>query len=454
MFSRGDTIAAPATPTGRSAIAIVRVSGPDAHRLARELLQRREPLEPRHATLGTIHITRAGERSALDEAVVTFFPAPRSFTTEDLVEIAVHGSPVLVDAVLRELVARGARLAERGEFTFRAFLNGRIDLTRAEAIADLVDAKTPDQARAAFDQVDGSLAGPIRALDEQLLDLTARLEASLDFAEEGYHFIDPADAQSTVLSLKGQVDALLTHAAVGRRMREGVRVTIAGPTNAGKSSIFNALVGYDRVLVSDTPGTTRDIVSEAIDLNGIPVVLADTAGLRDEGDLLEREGMRRAESMSSRSDVVLVVLDGSIEPPPGALDRVNALDSSQRVIAVSKSDLEQRWCPDTFGLSPAIRTSAHTGAGIAALRAAILNAIVAEDRSEETPLVSNARHIDLLTRASAALARASTLAGDRAPEEVLLLELTTARAAVEEVSGVRTPDDVLAHIFERFCIGK
>jgi len=454
MFSTGDTIAAPATPTGRSAIAVVRVSGPDAHRLARELLERTEPLEPRHATLGTLHVTRAGERAALDEAVVTFFPAPRSFTTEDLVELAVHGSPVLVEALLRELVVRGARLAERGEFTFRAFLNGRIDLTRAEAIADLVDAKTPDQARAAFDQVDGSLAGPIRVLDEQLLDLTARLEASLDFADEGYHFINPGDAQSTVRALKEQVDLLLAHAGAGRRVREGARVTIAGPTNAGKSSIFNRLVGYDRALVSETPGTTRDIVSESIDLNGIPVVLADTAGLREEGDPLEREGMRRAESMSSRSDVVLVVLDGSILPPQAVLDRVNALDSSQRVIVLSKCDLEQSWRPETVGLSPAIRTSARTGDGIAELRAAILRAIVAEDRSEETPLVSNARHIDLLARASAALGRACALAGDRAPEEVLLVELTTARAAVEEVSGARTPDDVLTHIFERFCIGK
>ena len=283
MFSTGDTIAAPATPTGRSAIAIVRVSGPDAQRLALALLARSEPLEPRRATIGTVHVTRHGERIAIDEAVVTFFPAPRSFTTEDLVEIAVHGSPVLVEGVLLELVTRGARLAERGEFTFRAFLNGRIDLTRAEAIADLVEARTPDQARAAFDQVDGSLAGPIRQLDEQLLDLTARLEASLDFADEGYHFIDPSEAQSIVSQLKERVDALLANASAGRRIREGARVTIAGPTNAGKSSLFNALVGYDRAMVSETPGTTRDVVSESIDLNGVPVLLADTAGLRDAG---------------------------------------------------------------------------------------------------------------------------------------------------------------------------
>ena len=454
MFSTGDTIAAPATPPGRSAIAVVRVSGPDAHRLARELLARSEPLEPRHATIGTVHVTRHGERVALDEAVVTFFPAPRSFTTEDLVEIAVHGSPVLVDGVLRELVSRGARLAERGEFTFRAFLNGRIDLTRAEAIADLVDAKTPDQARAAFDQVDGSLAGPIRELDEHLLDLTARLEASLDFADEGYHFIDPFEAQATVSALKTRVDALLSNASAGRRIREGARVTIAGPTNAGKSSLFNALVGYDRAMVSEMPGTTRDIVSEAIDLNGIPIVLADTAGLREEGDPLEREGMRRAESMSSRSEVVLVVLDSSVMPSAAALDRVKGFESSQRVITLSKCDLAQSWSPETVGLDPIVRTSARTGEGIATLRTAILESLLTEDHSEETPLVSNARHIELLTRASDALGRASLLAGDRAPEEVLLMELTAARSAVEEVSGVRTPEDVLAHIFERFCIGK
>ncbi len=432
----------------------MRVSGPDAHRLVLELLARTDPLEPRRATIGTIHVTRHGERIAIDEAVVTFFQAPRSFTTEDLVEIAVHGSPVLVEGVLLELVTRGARVAERGEFTFRAFLNGRIDLTRAEAIADLVEARTPDQARAAFDQIDGSLAGPIRQLDDQLLDLTARLEASLDFADEGYHFIEPSEAQAIVSLLKERVDALLANASSGRRVREGARVTIAGPTNAGKSSLFNALLGYDRAMVSETPGTTRDVISEAIDLNGVPVLLADTAGLRDASDTLEREGIRRAEAISSRSDVVLLVLDGSVPPSGGALDRVRGLESSRLLITLSKCDLGESWSPESAGLDSVVRTSARTGQGVSELRDALLTALMSEDRSEASPLVSNTRHIELLTRASDALCKASTLAADRAPEEVLLLELTSARAAVEEVSGVRTPEDVLAHIFERFCIGK
>jgi tRNA modification GTPase len=231
-------------------------------------------------------------------------------------------------------------------------------------------------------------------------------------------------------------------------------VTIAGPTNAGKSSIFNALVGFDRAIVSEVPGTTRDIVSESIDLNGVPVLLADTAGLRDEGDPLEREGMRRAESLSYGSDVVLVVLNSSVAPSPQTLERVRTFVSNPHVIALSKCDLPESWSPGDAGLGPVVRTSAHTGDGIATLRRALLSALLGADRSEEAPIVTNARHIDLLTRASAALARATSLARDRAPEEVLLLELTAARAAVEEVSGRRTPDDILAHIFGRFCIGK
>src|SRR6266850_2360884 len=254
MFSTTDTIVAIATPPGRGGIGVVRLSGPDALAIARRLITHDGELVARHATFTRTH--------GIDQVVVTYFPSPHSYTGEDVVEVSAHGSPVVLRAIVESAVACGARLAEPGEFTLRAFLNGRIDLMQAEAVADLIDAATPLQARAAFDQLDGTLTRAIAAIDAALFDLVARLEASVDFPEEGYHFVEPGALAAAIDALIARVGALLADARRGRLIREGLQIAIVGEPNVGKSSLFNALVGSARAIVTDVPGTTRDLIRQ------------------------------------------------------------------------------------------------------------------------------------------------------------------------------------------------
>src|SRR5436190_12684296 len=270
MFSTADTIVAIATPPGRGGIGVVRLSGPDAHRIAQELTAREDGFQPRHATFVTVRLkpdtAYESTVAAIDHAIVTFFPAPAPYTGDDVVEMSAHGSPVILSSVVRAAVECGARLAEPGEFTLRAFVNERIDLPQAEAVADLIDAATPLQARAAFDQLNGTLTCAIGEIDRELFDLVARLEASVDFPEEGYHFVDPGELAAAIDRVRTRTTALLRDARRGRLLREGLQVAIVGEPNVGKSSLFNALVGASRAIVTDIPGTTRDLVSETVDL--------------------------------------------------------------------------------------------------------------------------------------------------------------------------------------------
>jgi tRNA modification GTPase len=284
VFSTDDTIVAIATPLGRGGIGVVRVSGADASSIARELSDRVHPFEPRHATFVTL---RAGPLSTPDHALATFFPAPHSYTGEDVVEISAHGSPVVLASIVRRAMSAGARLAEPGEFTLRAFLHGKLDLVQAEAVADLIDSVTPLQARAAFDQLEGTLTHAIAGIEAQLFDLMARLEASLDFPEEGYHFIDRGGVINAIDQGIAQIDELLASAARGRLVREGAQVVIVGAPNVGKSSIFNALLNANRAIVTPLPGTTRDLLSERADMRGFSIALVDTAGIRDSVDAIE-----------------------------------------------------------------------------------------------------------------------------------------------------------------------
>jgi tRNA modification GTPase len=359
MFSTTDTIAAIATPAGPGGIGIVRVSGPDAIAIACTLLGRSQPLEPRRATFAKLRLD--GGEALRDHVVVTAFPAPHSYTTEDTVEISAHGSPVVLAALLEACLRHGARLARPGEFTFRAFLHGRIDLTQAEAVADLVDAVTPLQARTAFDQLEGSLATAIRRVGDALLDLTARVEASLDFPEEGYHFIEPAELAASVQSISLDVRAILARADEGRVIREGVRVVLSGPVNAGKSSLFNRLADMDRAIVSASPGTTRDLLVERVDIGGIPVTLVDTAGLRASSDEVEAEGVRRAERAAEGAGVTVLVLDRSV--PLGTADRQLLARAAQgcSVIVANKADLPAAWTAREAGSADIISTTACTG---------------------------------------------------------------------------------------------
>jgi len=462
MFAADDTIVAIATPPGRGGIGVVRLSGPEACRIARALIGRRAPLQARHATFARVRGPHAGPGDPgpprpVDQVVVTAFPAPRSYTGDDVVEIGAHGSPVVLESIVRLCVDAGARLAEPGEFTLRAYLNGRIDLVQAEAVADLVHAVTPLQARAAMDQLEGTLTEAIGRVDRALLDLTARLEASLDFPDEGFHFIAGDDVAGAVRMLEADLASLAEAGRRGRVVREGALVAIAGPPNAGKSSLFNALVGSARAIVTEVPGTTRDVLTERVDVEGVPITLVDTAGLRDAADAIEAEGVARARQAQRIAALTLLVLDAA--RPLGEEERAMMAEApAASLVVLNKTDLPCRVAEHDIAGAPerAVRVSALTGEGLDALRRAVVAALgaVPEHRTRETPAISNTRHLTLVDRARAALARGAEAIDEGATEEMVLVELSAARAALEELTGRRTTDDVLAYVFARFCVGK
>jgi tRNA modification GTPase len=450
VFSPDDTIVAIATPHGRGGIGVVRMSGPRAQSITAAVTTRRAPLEPRRATFTRIRSYDAQPPSTVDTVVVTAFPAPQSYTGQDVVEISAHGSPVVLQTIVRAAIDAGARLAAPGEFTLRAFLNGKLDLVQAEAVADLIDAATPLQARVAFDQLEGTLTGRIAAIDAELFDLIAKLEASLDFPDEGFHFIDPGAIAERIAHLVVLLDALLADAERGRVIREGVTVVVSGRTNVGKSSIFNALAGFDRAIVTPMAGTTRDLITERIDIEGLAVTLVDTAGAREALDVVEREGVARGEKARDVADVVILVFDGS-EPltseDEALLERTR---ERCRILVLNKADRDI-----VVSMPGALRLSAIRGDGLDGLRAAIRGALAGPEPLRDTAIVSNMRHVALLREARDHLRRAGVAAGDeRRSEEFILVDLQAARARFDEVIGRRTPDDVLQHIFEKFCIGK
>jgi tRNA modification GTPase len=447
MFSTEDTIVALATPPGRGGLGVVRISGPAAASIA-SCLAKKNRFEPRRATLARIVDEEGG---AIDETIITFFPAPHSYTAEEVVEISAHGSPVVLEAIVRAALAAGARMANPGEFTLRAYLNGRLNLVQAEAIGDLVEAVTPLQARVAFDQLQGTLTIRLAQMEARLLDLIARLEASLDFPDEGYHFITPNASSREIGEVVAALDRLLADAKRGRMIREGLTAVVVGPPNAGKSSLFNRLAGSERAIVTEIPGTTRDLVTERVDIGGIPFTLVDTAGVRGEAsDAIEEEGIARARRARQVADLVVVVFDGSVPLESSDRELLASTAGQARVVVASKADLPSRWPPDEIGAMPA---SSLTDLGIDRLREEMIRAAGAEPRGDSSAIL-NIRHADLLDRARDAAARAREAAIRGVAEEFVLADLHEARACFDEVTGARTPDDVLQVIFERFCIGK
>lgn len=445
MFSTTDTIVAIATPRGPGALGLIRISGPRAGEIGMSLAGRGRAFEPRSATLATVV---AG--SMRDRAVVTFFPGPASYTGDDSLEICAHGSTILLDAIVAAAVAAGARRAAPGEFTLRAFLNSKVDLPQAEAVADLIDAVTPLQAQAAFDQLSGTLSTKISEVHAELFDVMAKLEASIDFPDEGYHFIEPGAVTASVLRIASTIADILASARRGRLVREGAQVVIVGRPNVGKSSLFNALIGSHRAIVTDVPGTTRDMLTEVVDLRGLRLTLVDTAGIGDSDDEVEREGMARARQAATVADVAILVCD-SEDAWSSSRHLLDTVKAGRSLLVASKADVPHPWCRED-----AVQVSTVTGLGLDRLVSAIHERLAGESLVD-APAVSNARHIDLLERARQSLERtAATIeeSGGSLSEEFVLADLQDARHALEEVTGRRTSDDTLVHIFSRFCVGK
>ena len=512
-----DTIAAISTPPGRGGIGIVRLSGPQAASIAAQLVRLRHPpghldqIDHAHARLADVldadDDPARDEATRIDEALVTFFAAPNSYTAEDLVEIAAHGSPVVLQLLLRRALAVGARLAEPGEFTQRAFLSGRLDLTQAEAVRDLIDAQTLTQARQAASQMGGSLSHRVAPIKQSLVDLVALLEAGIDFAEDDLDVTPQQEISRRIAELTPPLAALEASFARGRIVHDGLTLAIVGRPNAGKSSLFNRLVERDRAIVTATPGTTRDLVTERISIGGIPIELVDTAGLREgpprsldgspDGILEEAEqlGIHRSREALADAALVLIVLDATQPLNDEERRLLAAVEGRPAIVAVNKSDLVE-WArsenlgapgpshlgtgectsldvpvldfktressaggptgsqtPAERSLPPVVSTSALTGEGIAALREKIL-ALATGGAAAEPGMLTNLRQYQAVTTALAAFADAATANAAAIPHEMILLDLYRALWALDSLTGQTTPDDILNLIFSTFCIGK
>jgi tRNA modification GTPase len=442
-----DTIVAISTPPGRGGIGVVRISGPDAARIAGTIL-RGASFEPWRASLAELIDS---ERHAVDQVVATFFQSPRSYTAEDLVEISCHGSPVVLRHAVERALAAGARLAEPGEFTLRAFLRGRIDLPQAEAVRDLIDATTLYQARIAAQQAGGSVSRRIAPLKEQLLELIALLEAGIDFAEDDVSVASGAEILRRVAPVRAGIEQLAGSFQYGAMVREGVTLALVGRPNVGKSSLFNRLLEQDRAIVTDIPGTTRDLVSETAAIAGIPVKLYDTAGIRESAELVESLGIERSYQAMADSDLTLVVID--VSQPRNEEDRAliaRAQRQGRHLVVGNKSDLKHGELPDR-----AIAVSALTGEGIPRLREMILEAIAPKGAFEqETGFITSLRHEQLLRESATYLKKAAAAVEAAIPHEMLLLDLYGALRPVDAITGATTADDILNRIFSTFCIGK
>ncbi len=441
MAFENDTITACATPPGLSALALIRISGLQAIPIAEKLSQ--SPLKPRSPVPVKLH----HNQSTLDEVVVTSWPNPKSYTGEDLIEISCHGNPLIVESILQAVCSLGARPARPGEFTERAFLNGRIDLTKAEAVLDVIHARSERALLAGQRALAGKLSSRLMADRESLLQLLARMEAWIDFPEEDIQPEVGEGFRSEISNLLKSSASLLATAPLGQRLRSGYRLVLSGPPNAGKSTLLNALLGMDRALVSPIPGTTRDTVEESIVLNGFPVRLIDTAGLRSSTDPIELEGMGRTRAAMDSADLILALIDSSQTNDPCAKDWISY---GPKVIPVlTKGDL-----PSSNSFS-GLTVSAHTGLGLDDLRNKIIQHLKADLHAPGSDEIAvNARHEDALRRVTEALACASASLLNRAAPELIASDLRLALQALESILGVGTSEDVLDRLFAQFCIGK
>ena len=444
----GDTICAIATPPGVGGIGVVRISGPAARDIARAMCVRLP--KPRCATFTPF---RDAGGAIIDSGLALYFPAPHSFTGEDVLELQGHGGPVVLGELLQRVMQQGARAARPGEFSERAFLNGKLDLMQAEAIADLVAAGTTAAARAAQRSLAGEFSRRVTALERQLTQLRIFVEAAIDFPDEEVDFLADSDVLARLDAAIAGVDDLLAEARRGCLLRDGIVLAIVGRPNAGKSSLLNALAGQDRAIVASVPGTTRDVLREWIDLDGMPVHIADTAGLRETSDEVEMEGVRRARDALGQADLALLVIDLA-DDPAGQLGLLAEMPDPARVLVVfNKCDLLAAGAAPPTNTLRSCTVSARTGEGLGALRQAIREAVGGGGESEGT-FSARARHLDALRRTrECLLAGRDQLVNGRAGD-LLAEELRLARQALGELTGEFLPDDLLGAIFASFCIGK
>lgn len=450
-----DTIAAISTPPGRGGIGIVRLSGKDALRIANTMTRLRRPLEHAQARFGELIAPDSGEK--LDDVIVTYFASPHSYTGEDVVEIAAHGSPVLLESLVAHALEAGARLAAPGEFTERAFLSGRIDLTQAEAVRDLIEARTLYQARVAVQQMGGALSRRIAPAKQQLFDLVAQLEAGIDFAEDDIDVMPAGEILSRIDSIDRALKEVAASFTRGRIIHSGLSLAIVGRTNVGKSSLFNRIVERERAIVTAMPGTTRDLVTETVSLGGIPVELVDTAGLRELGSApqeeAERIGISRTREALADADLVLLVLDSTASLSREEEDLLNSAGGRRAIVVANKSDLPHPPIPGQISGMEVISTSALTGEGVEALKSRIA-AICGAGQETEGGILTNLRQSEEVAGAVESLAAARHAAETSIPHEMLLLDLYAALHHLDSLTGATTPDDILNHIFSTFCIGK
>jgi tRNA modification GTPase len=488
-----DTIVAIATPGGRGGIGVVRLAGPRAVEIVGPMLRLKHGLEAGRAVLGELiepcgadtpvrlpesmkEAARAGGEppsgvapsgicrtgvsdphrlaQRIDEVVVTYFAKPHSYTTDDIVEISAHGSPVVLGHIVELCVAAGARLAEPGEFTMRAFLNGRIDLTQAEAVRDLIDSQTLYQAKVAAQQLEGALSRRLQPIKKELVELIAVLEAGIDFAEDDVSVMADATILQHIAAVRTPIEQLGASFAYGKIVHEGLTLAIVGRPNVGKSSLFNRLVERERAIVTATPGTTRDLVSETVAIGGIPVKLVDTAGIRDALDEAESMGIRKSMEALADADLVLVVLDASEGETGEDTELLRQAEHRPVIVVGNKCDLGSsgQW---SMVSGQKVLTSAITGEGVGELRGEILRHIGGEAGIQaESGFLTNVRHQGLIQDSLAGLAAAKSAVAGKVPHEMLLLDLYSALRPLDAITGATTTDDILNLIFSTFCIGK
>ncbi|MFY9574995.1 MAG: tRNA uridine-5-carboxymethylaminomethyl(34) synthesis GTPase MnmE [Blastocatellia bacterium] len=461
MYS-DDTIAAISTPPGRGGIGMVRLSGPAALLVATSIFRSgsgAKPGVPNLAQVGRVVDTATGK--VIDEVILTYFQAPHSYTAEDVVEICCHGSPIILGRVLQMAIDQGARIAEPGEFTFRAFFNKRIDLAQAQAVRDVINAQTNYQARVAAKQLEGELSTRLTPLKDTLVDVIVHVESSLEFVEED---ISPEAASELLIKLEGVIASLTVIAdsfSFGRYVKEGFDLAIVGRPNVGKSSVFNRLIGADRAIVTELPGTTRDALYESTSISGVPVRLIDTAGIRDTTDVVESLGIRRSRSAIADADISLLVFEA---PEPFGREDLELLDSvpvDRRIIALNKTDLIGPEIPDETRFhfpecrESVVFISALTGRGFEELTAKIFEQLSGDGVTERDDIMlTDARQHAAVRKAIEQLGQACELMNERELEEIVLLKLRGGLAALGEITGETLTDDILGQIFSTFCIGK